>query len=158
MEKLELKHICGYLPWGLQVEYNNRSCKMEVLYAETDEVYLRFENCIEGEIADICCIKPLLRPISSLREPLEDGSVPIVDIADLFLKPRKHKLLDGKAVSKYGYLEFEDSTKRFFERDGSGELFQPTHSFEMTEYLFQHHFDVYGLIDKGLAINLNEEK
>lgn len=150
---LELKHLVGYLPYGLKFRVN-LSDVQENYKNELREFTLTTTNL---DLLLGYGGKPILRPLSDLTKEI-NGVVHLVRIADLYLKPRKHTINDNKAVSKYGYLEFEISTNRFFEKDGCSELLQPTYSFDMLNYLFQHHFDVFSLIDNNLAIDINTIK
>ena len=168
--KLELKHLASYLPYKLKVasgDWYDEDCKLDRIgtmvmnydnYTPNNISINQLCGNIDGKFTIYGVIKrkakPILRPLSDLTKEI-DGVVHLVNIANLYLKPRKHTIDNNRAVSKHGYLEFEISTNRFFERDGGSELFQPTYSFYMIEYLFQHHFDVYGLIEKGLAVDIN---
>ena len=68
IEKLELKHICGYLPYGLKVQTTVNIEGNPVI----DEMTLEYlKDMIDNPIGE----KPLLLPLSALTEPLPDGTV-----------------------------------------------------------------------------------
>lgn len=105
-------------------------------------------------------VKPVLKPLSDLYKEI-DGKVGIVEIArevelnfirydlgsscvDLYLTDRKGK------KSRFWYDGFK--TGSFcLTIYGYGKVNQ----LAGFQYLFQHHYDVFGLIDKGVAIDLN---
>lgn len=74
MEKLELKYLKGYLGTGLKMKAAYKSRRMNDIE----------ELCPEN-ITKLMFLnrKPLLIPLSALTEPLEDGSVPIVELAKI---------------------------------------------------------------------------
>lgn len=72
--------------------------------------------------------KPILRPLSDLTDPTEDRMKPIRKIAEFHgdIPLCHHYPSDYETWCVYEY-----------------------------EYLIKNHFDVFGLIDKGLAIDVN---
>ena len=80
IEKLELKHLCGYLPYDLVVETNRGTRYYLGVFSN-----MRGSGIETTEISTVLEMqyKPLLLPISALTEPLEDGSVPIVELAKI---------------------------------------------------------------------------
>ena len=69
MEQLEIKHLAGYLPYGLKgysLDYEIDSIiEMEGLY--------NFEDIYNSKVGDIpiSCYKPILRPLSDLTKEIE---------------------------------------------------------------------------------------
>jgi len=114
--KLELKHLAPYLPYKLQIVYEDYACELEGLDTHIDSVIVERVNC------DLEYIKPILRPLSDLNKE---------EYADF-----KHK---------YNLREIEDWNNA-----------NPNSwSLECAIRLFQMHFDVFGLIEKGLAVDIN---
>ena len=108
--KVELKHLSGYLPYGLNLKINTPfgtfHRKFELDCGHDFNLHL-----FEGNV------KPILRPISELSKnefPFELGTY----------------TSDFKFV-----LENTE--------------------FQFVSKMFELHFDVYGLIEKGLAIDIN---
>lgn len=113
--------------------------------------------------------KPILLPLSALTEPLEDGSIPIVELAKMaemiepisFDKMEDHVRLQRGVVAKDRFnnqwLMFDFKHGFSMWHKPHGELnHRPTlceNQLQLFEYLFEHHFDIYGLIDAGLAID-----
>lgn len=110
--KLELKHLAGYLPYGLKYK----------------DIPDGFEGIRELGLFDIdwCLVngKPILRPLSGLT--------------------RKELELEG-FDSYIDYLTYENK----------GSEWTLKAPFNMVQYLLSQHFDIYGLIENGLAIDIN---
>lgn len=114
-------------------------------------------------------IKPLLLPMSSLYTKMEDGKVPICELAKMIGFYIKDVKIDGNGLLlQRDHVRYE----RYFQYDPSSRVFKiytwddhytsdylletysnPYLDIECWEYLFSHHYDVYGLIEKGLAID-----
>lgn len=127
MGQLELKHISPYLPYQLRCRFN------------TDDVYtimgLINENVWLKEMtyaADLFECKPILRPMSDL----EDSSKNYLDLLNEV----------GQTI-EYNGGSFFDGVASF-----DDPCWLPYASFE---FLLENHFDVFGLIDQGLAIDIN---
>lgn len=101
------------------------------------------------------CLKLKLRSLSSLCEPLEDGSVPIVELAKMAFPKRTWELRKSGCWSidmKFIYDKYNTSFSTLCEDGGAYSDGLIVHNqLDLFNYLFQHHFDVYGLIDKDLA-------
>lgn len=148
MNKLELKHLCGYLPYGLKV-------RMPAINKSTCRRYeIGTVGCLYSDCSIVChdvvnstpdWYKPLLLPLSALTEPMEDGSVPIDIIREFNI----------------GYVDFIT-----LERENWIDLYGRKRWIGaipnmIIEYLHSRHFDIYGLIHAGLAIDkrtLNKTK
>lgn len=160
--KLEPKHIIAYLDHKLMVGYEGYV--KEVHGFMDEEVYLDYNGIgtdMSGKELDE--IKPLLLPLSALTEPLEDGSVPIVELAKAAWtnnEPLINKYFISNDILKYKfdgdeyYFSFDKSCGFSFCRMTPHQTFMPINNqIKLFEYLFANHFDIYGLIDAGLAID-----
>lgn len=153
IEKLELKHLCGYLPYGLEVFNENSSSKGVILRN------LSFDT--PQWVLDE--LKPLLLPLSALTEQLQDGSVPIVELAKMAWtnnEPLIKKYYISNYILKYTfdgdeyYFSFDKSYGFSFCRMTPHQTFMPINNqLQLFEYLYSKHFDIYGLIPAGLAID-----
>jgi hypothetical protein len=128
--KLELKHIVPYLPYEL--EFNDpETVVLGVMVAIVTGMpgLIFYEDKDTIEYYDLSAIKPLLIPMSELtKEELRaQGFHSHID----FLTHEKRSPIGE--MGEYGW------------KDGA--------PWEMVTYLFSKHFDVFGLIDAGLAIN-----
>jgi len=134
-EKLELAHLAAYLPYGLKVMrgdgIQDRLCGImfsdDTDYRNTKETYHNIEHPLanlETHTVEFEDIKPLLRPLSELYST------------------------DGFSLSNmisHGYhntfwSEEKFSVKHIYYHD--------------LAILLEWHFDVFGLIESGLAIKI----
>lgn len=157
MEQLETKHLAPYLPYGLMTDKGKlisiqdvcRNVKIPILkfevsinkYDITEQIikYPDFEpSKYHYEAGLITKIKPILRPISSMVG--ENGFI-MFELLGLDFTTQDNDVF----VSEEGRVYFEDELN-----------FNVQHlKYETIEKLFENHFDVFGLIEKGLAININ---
>lgn len=129
MEKLELKNLAPYLPYGLKmcskqgtIFYLNTFSNMKGRGIESRDVY----SCLDNQY------KPILRPLSDLT---------------------KDELKNAEFDYQIDWLTHErDSHVKFY---GSLEKFINKTDFGHVQYLISKHYDVFGLIEKGLAIDIN---
>lgn len=119
---------------------------------------------------------PLLRPMSDLYKEI-DGVVGIVELTKMILEPYLENI-DGYGITvlpdddvAYKVVAFKgceplfdvmfdnDLVKGFVAMERSTEFILPVHNqLDLFTYLFTHHYDIYNLIDKGLAIDINTIK
>ncbi|AMR34158.1 hypothetical protein A0256_23255 [Mucilaginibacter sp. PAMC 26640] len=128
--KLELKHLSPYLPYGLKV-IPNEFLKHQTCVLGIQLDPLNIEIVRYGEIREskvaLKNIKPVLKPLSDLYNT------------------------DGFSLSKMISHGYHNS---FW----SKEKFSVKHVYyHDLLILLEHHFDVFGLIDSGLAIDVNTE-
>ena len=149
--KLELKHLAPYLPYKLGVasgdEYDSILSNIGIMgthydvYAPNNYTIYQLCKCEYGVFKYMGVrpiqVKPILRPLSSMT---------IEEIEEL------NSLIDSSVrivVSSGNYVYVEGANSDPW--DG-----KPTLSLDdinkINEYFFSKHFDVFRLIDKGLAI------
>ena len=128
--KLELKHLSPYLPYGLKYIHLD----------DTEHIGRLSINTIK-KVLQRTHIKPILRPLSDLTEMVDYGTFK-TRYWD-YLRYDKWQI-DGEGYDWDELLEFAQSEK--------GYDFLPHGIFQD---LIKAHFDVFGLIDKGLAIDIN---
>jgi hypothetical protein len=128
-EKLELKHLSPYLPYGLKLFYTHTKKIGQVsnIYTigegyDNDDIKISIDYT-DGE--HIWMYKPILRPLSDLTEEIEEGK-------PMFFP--SHQLIK--------HIEQQQ------------DIFNCSYS--EIDYLIRNHFDVFGLIEKGLAIDINK--
>jgi len=141
--KLELKHLAGYLPYGLLVTKNDWTNYM--LLTPCSSYLADSKRKYEIGILDVICFKakPILHPLSDLTKKIDFKNKKITPLTELLR-------LSNFDVSKMIFenqLEFLDTFTNI--------LFL---SFEDGQRLMEWHFDIYGLIEKGLAIDINTLK
>tara|TARA_R110000765_G_scaffold311691_1_gene404878 strand:- start:12 stop:446 length:435 start_codon:yes stop_codon:yes gene_type:complete len=142
MKTIELQHLAPYLPYKLNyfIDFEDGDVavyEMIGMFTDSGEIYLDgYETNLDSQNC-----KPILRPLSDLTE----------------------KVL--KDIKKMMLVDFE-----YIDKDGIQSIHFPTGNISITSihyeiveecplgfynYLLKHHFDVFGLIEKGLAIDKN---
>src|SRR5574344_95248 len=128
--KLEIKHLAPYLPYGLKAKFqvkNKKTCRKYVI----GTISVIYSDC------SICCydtvnatpdnFKPILRPLSDYADINSDA------MNSLNCDMSEQINLNEFAI---GYICL-------------GSLYQSTY-----DLCLKNHIDVFGLIDKGLALPL----
>jgi len=133
MEKLELKHLAGYLPYGLKILYHNGNAKPYI------EELVSLNTKLSGRILGSEKHKPILRPLSDLTKEIEVNGEKFVPIEKL-------KLLYN--FEKRGNFELSMYIEDAWIRS-CNDL-----PFDAINLLLEWHFDIYGLIPE-LAIDIN---
>jgi len=143
--ELEVKHLAPYLPYGLKLQYVVREKveKTGILQSishrdfETHPTRVSIEGLYNEE--HIWMFKPILRPLSDLNKELfMNGNFG-------FIPSKRFELVkdeEGVWCDEF-YADYGES---------------PTSKVDVTQmnfWLFEYHFDVFGLIQKGLAIDIN---
>lgn len=155
MEQLEVKHLAPYLPYDLMTDKGKlvsiqNVCisvqvpilKFEVVcdkydvteqiikYPDIDPSKYRYEAALISEV------KPILRPVSDLA-------------MEHCFNPRWKFIFEDYEVE---YYASDTEIILDFTSNSDPELFHHP----IVQRLFEHHFDVFGLINKGLAIKYIE--
>lgn len=131
-KKLELRHLAAYLPYGLKICY--RILDLENGDPTTGNPEDRLMNCImvmDGARLDRCLLPETDRwyDKNSVFKPL---LIPLSDMT-----PEQWDV----------YCDIDEQRYR-------GCRFNPLiHHTDAVMFLFANHFDVFGLIDSGLALN-----
>jgi len=131
MDKLELKHIVGYLPYGLKMISQNDFVSPVIRKLSVDG----FQFMIDTR-------KPILRPLSDLTKEIEVNGEKFVPI-HYFNKSHLAGYFDlfGNCFVGFDY--------------GQQELKIEEYPYWIIKKLYEWHFDIHGLIEKGSAINKN---
>jgi len=160
MEILQLKDIACYLPYNLHLwdnvysrrviamkftvgyEFNNRHISIGWLWRNIDNG-----------------MKPILRPISDLNKPFEDGAIPIVELAKIG-SPIETEWIVRNEISvvnktKEYLFTFHLGDFKLLRTGCLDGAIPIIDQIQLFDYLNEHHFDYRGLIDKGLAIDIN---
>ena len=135
MQKLELKHIAPYLPYGLSVITDDElESKVSIVDAKNDMLYiLNYHYKLNW-------VKPLLRPISDLFKGSKTAIKEIIELNDSY--DYNNSFTEVYDSNEDYYLDFNNAK---------------TLPYQVVEILFKYHFDVFGLIEKGLAQPLKTE-
>jgi len=130
-EKLELKHVAPYLPYKVKCQVYDRGVLMiSTLDACFSDNSYSFMNIIESE-KGFDEIKLVLRPLSDITKEIEVNGEKFVPLNKM--TPYSTSRLDSDGCfDNVNDMPFIDVVK-----------------------LLEWHFDVFGLIDLGLAIYIN---
>lgn len=130
MSKLELKHLAPYLPYGL-IAIDNSGKEINL----TDRIY-------SLPAAILTNYKLILRPLSDLVKPcLPDERTPAEEMED--------DLMMSWCVA------YDEAYEIITENEATLKAKAKMLPYEMVEWLFEHHFDIYGLVDQNLAVDIN---
>jgi len=135
--KLELKHLAPYLPYKLKMKGNQGGDVFHLLGLRNNETCLFFELSYWEDIFDF---KPMLRPLSDLTKEIEIDGEKFVPIDELELEQCE------LGVNSLGVILFQKSDHEFIY---ASDIYN-----QVLQRLFEWHFDVFGLIDEGLALPL----
>lgn len=127
--KLELKHLAGYLPYGVKIE---TPYGVEILEALGEDWIFT-----EQKRAYHFIEKPILRPLSDLTKEIEVNGKKFVPI-EYF-------------EDKYYTLDLHKQCLRLLENEN----WINQSDYMLVDYLLSWHFDIHGSIEKGLAIDIN---
>lgn len=188
--KLNITHLAPYLPYGLKVQASwsidgfGGLCTSKAIGLYRDELLLEPYTILHKHIPYRISIdrtslsdpdtKPLLLHMSSLYTEMEDGTVPIVELAKIATGVQDWEVIEyqptfgSRKIKLKSYLVAynKEYNFRFFIRDKDFYLYdvdglrECTHQnqLDLFEYLFSHHFDVWNLIGQNLAIDKTKIK
>lgn len=158
--KLELKHLAPYLPYGLKIEHPTMLVgKREISELKNlGQTNIEISHRLYVQISDC---KPILRPLSDLGKEISNQKTFLHKIAiDLGLLKDDNFIFEFK-FSDYGDYGNKDSFSIITPRNYN--LIQipkkelpKSLSYQIFNQLVSEHFDVFGLIDKGLAISIHD--
>lgn len=161
MKKLELKHLAPYLPYKLvfmlsdigifnidseyqkPIEAYKKLKLTNILISERIEVELEHDNGWGIGFVEREEIKPILRPLSDTSKEIEINGEKFIP----YIKLLEQNNFDVKNMNKsdlYGYKDFFTDPDLLMYND--------------VIKLIEWHFDIYGLIEEELAININDLK
>jgi hypothetical protein len=137
--RLEIKHLAAYLPYGLKGIYSEYIDKEKTdlgsfekeeligLNFKEEKIFLTF-----GYVTERDDFLPILRPLSDLTKEIEVNG-------EKFVPAEEYSFLRLAEISNY---------------EGGSNTLNFIHVREQN-LLLEWHFDVFGLIGKGLAIDIN---
>lgn len=140
MENLELKHLAPYLPYGLECYFSrNTTYKLTALGKDSDDINKAFfhfskQYTVWYQLNDF---KPILRPLSDLTKEIEHNGENFVPVQ--WLRDKFYTL----SLDRQCFRIIED------------ERWINSCDYLLIKYLLEWHFDVFGLIESGLAIDKN---
>jgi hypothetical protein len=156
--ELELKHLAAYLPYGLKVQHNSYSngrldtiyCSIECLSDEcvTFSSFMA-EDYHFGSKENDCEFKPILRPLSMLGKEIEVNGERFIPIDWFEIGDDCNNSVDyGQGNVKLIGLLKDMAKHKFIQLEYL--------NYGVVEKLCEWHFDIFGLIDAGLAIEMED--
>jgi hypothetical protein len=134
-EELTLEHLSAYLPYGLKAKMSlcfDQQTIVEIVGLSFEFVELTGIRKTVSEHFELSDIKPILRPLSDLTKEIEHNEEKFVPMDVLYDDFRETDLLHF-------------NPKNMFNQ-----------SYNLVQKLLEWHFDVFGLIDKGLAVSIHD--
>lgn len=168
MDKLTIEHLAGYLPFKLNVLLEDKVGQFTTIYIGQNAVQV-CTNDYQMYTVKITDTKPLLLPLSYLtKEITHEGLtfVPMVALFNLRFASGAYNILslnessnihdmviswdNVQSIKSTFYYNIKDYSFGLLEKNMHQRLpFQH----QMFQKLHEWHFDIHGLIDKGLAID-----
>lgn len=178
--KLELKHITPYLPFKLKCYEPRFNEKHTILGLIKNEIYIGDEDSINSFVLDDETF-PILRPLSDLTKEIEVNGEKfypleligkIIDNEYVGLAEDEDGIIIGKDVSprcgcpydcdcmsytyNLFYKDFNFYSTVYQDGNPNDMVDEIVHeSYLLMQKLIEWHFDVFGLIEKGLAVDIN---
>ena len=132
-KSLLLKDLCARLPYGVICEDMEGKTRPLFGITPTQHFIVTLDNAIDGtnglKFCTIDCVKPLLRPMSSMT--VEEKW----EYTNLCFEEDREEFVFGEWATKTYYHD----------------------TIESIDWLNECHFDYRGLIERGLAIAVTEE-
>lgn len=162
--KLELKHLAPYLLYGLKMYHkgvsdaiikNNKEYKPTTLKAlTTDGLFWVGKESSSRKLGEDIH-KPILRPLYNLtNEDWKEEMTILFESVDKDVKITKYDSGNDNSFDFTLSITYKWLGDVFTEILVSRGSIKDTRYY-FVEWLFKNHFDVFGLIDKGLAIDKN---
>lgn len=138
--KLELKHLSPYLPYKLYFLMQDGVTKLIMIGIKDNKVIVfdGFSSFIEMSES-----KPILRPISDLEKIIEIEFSKLDDFKSSEYNSEIIELFCFENISFEVELSTYDLSKL---------------PYKCIEFMFKNHYDIFGLIEKGLAISIHDTK
>jgi len=132
--KVELKHIVGYLPYGLKMQrFDDHIVNItELIYSLPCALLTNF--------------KPILHPLSDLTKEFEVNGEKFV--------PKEWLNVNLHNTPNFHHLFSEPHIWKYYQNN----ILKSNVEYCIIEKLYEWHFDIHSLIDDGLAIDINDLK
>lgn len=148
MRKLELRELAVYFPYGLKVMIKDKVVELWMLCGSSAQTRPSIHGYTYCPFNDL---KPILRPLADLHKDIKlNGNVfnPYRDINKI--------LNDGVFEPHFNNIEFNEYGSLlidFGDHDSGYSINLET--IPVINYLLSLHFDLFNLIESGLAIDIN---
>ena len=153
---IELKHIAPYTPHGLKVTFEGDDLTHEVvglsIAADGIELISPFGDYGKANIEDC---KLILRPLSDLDKNItHNGKTfnPVKELVKMPITKENNALMAFYSLNTIGVGKYLEDVANY------GDINPKYLSYPLATKLIEWHFDINGLIEIGLAININDLK
>jgi hypothetical protein len=183
MKKLKYKHLFEIMEYNIPIKVKNKITFINTIIKsnKTGFKYSTFDNPVLSENLNDCY--PILRPMTDLIKQLPNGKIPIIEcfclaidrVSDSFIEPKlyienetaivefnnENDLVHGFEIDfesdNFGFDCFQvlNKTLDIFEIKDITHFKPVNNTLKIMEYLKENWFDIHGLIDNKLAININ---
>lgn len=165
MEKQSLEHIAYYYPHKVKIIHNNDGVIREIQYLNSHSIEVappkRGYKCmsITQWHNETDNFKLLLLPMDLSKPIIVDGKeiIPIVELAKIAFPNEKIWTIESEEEGIVSCMDFDFGyISNSFK--SSGYMYKSVHvpsQLILFQWLLKHKFDVFGLIEKGLAIDAN---
>ena len=133
--KLTIEHLKSYLGHKLMFQYSNKDIPPEEMTCDNIGMLTTQHDSVFKKVIH----KPLLHPLSMLTKPIEHNGERI-------------KVADFMTTVNYGFAGMQPPNEEIL----MNRIKTNTLLYKDAEVLFKYHFDVFGLIDQGLALPKQE--
>ena len=149
MKALELKHILPYFPYGLKVTFEGDDCTHEVvglsIASKGVELISPFGDYGRADIEDC---RLILRPLSDIhKEIVHNGKkfIPIRELESI-----------RKSLDIYKPLNLDYPIEIILETENYSQDIDLYDGYLVVQKLIEWNFDINSLIEKELAIDIND--
>jgi len=151
--KLELKHLAPYLPYLLTIRVYraNESLFVEDLVLNGEILDYLFENSHQRNNS-MNIYKPILRPLSDITKEIEVNGERFIPAAKL-----KSMVYEFDNI-KISFVIVDGIGGRYIAWQANNDRTNRPVPYQFYEKLYEWHFDIFGLIDAGLAVDINTVK
>jgi len=139
---MKLEEIVGYLPYGLKVYVED---SLPSAIETVKGIFTDNEIFTDEDSYELNKIKPIFHPLSDLTKPITVDGKEFVPMNEM------KNMIDKKAdVGSFSNRIWKDRIERKVDLD-----YFPMWIIQL---LYQWHFDIHGLIERGEAIDINTIK
>lgn len=126
-KEILIKDLCARLPYGVKILFENKVFSIDYISAVYEEIKL---DIPDNYTLDISNVKPYLFPLSSMT---------------------REQLFDVQEIIGKNEIEIEDGFLHIINSDRNTITYLEI--LAVLEWFYKNHFDIYGLIPMGLAID-----
>lgn len=145
---IDLKHIAPYIPYGVEGLFTLSSVANIPKHKDEERIKLMTEDNI-AFFRSFC--KLILRPLSDLDKDITHNGKTFNPVKELVeLTKSSNALIAFYGLNTVGLADYLEDVANY------GNINPKYLSYPLAQKLMEWHFDIHGLIERGLAIDINE--